>query len=212
MIKFMISAELSYRNYVPIGWFALEYSNLLFHGNTDLVYLLGRVRDCIQYEKSQKIEPHINKLEVEKKSIIEEYNGWKQELDQTKKKYPFWRFSKEHREEVAILIAECDQLGREYNNILYKIKFLEDDRFYSASEKTHRFKKLLSELGFLCKSTTRSESNLHEEVYESTCSDEELMKKAQAMFDKLKQQEERNELEVSSGKEYSIFDEEDTLE
>lgn len=70
---------------------------------------------------------------------------------------------------------------------------------------TYRFKRLLAELGFSCKSITKDETNLHKEIYESTCSDEELMKKAQAMLDKLKEQEEQNKSESS-------FDEENTFE
>ena len=201
----MISAELSYRNHVPYGWFAFESSHVSFYGNIKLTNLLHDVAHEIEFERSYKLEPIIKRLKAESSAIYEEYNTWKQELDKFKKKHPLWKLKREFREEMSVLTAECNRLASEYNLINSKVKRLENIQYYEKSEVTYRFKRLLAELGFSCKSITKDESNLHKEIYESTCSDEELMKKAQAMLDKLKEQENQNRNESS-------FDEEDILE
>lgn len=200
----MISAELSYRNHVPYGWFAFESSHISFYGNIKLTNLLHDVAHEIEFEKSYKLEPIIERLKVESSAIYEEYNAWKQELDTFKKKHPLWKLKRELREEMAVLTAECNRLAGEYNLIISRIKRLENNQHYETSEVTYRFKHLLAELGFSCKSATRTDGNLHKEIYESTCSDEELMKKAQAMLDKLKEQEKQSKI--------SSVDVEDILE
>ena len=201
----MVSAELSYRNHVPYGWFAFESSHVSFYGNIKLSNLLYDVAHKIEFEESYKLKPIIERLKAESSAINEEYNDWKQELDTFKKKHPLWKLKRELREEMAVLTAECNRLASEHNLINSKVKRLENNQYYETSELTYRFKDLLAELGFSCKSITKDESNLHKEIYESTCSDEELMKKAQAMLDKLREQEKQNKNESS-------FDEEDILE
>ena len=193
----MISAELSYRNHVPYGWFAFESSHISFYGNIKLTNLLHDVAHKIQYERSYKLEPIIERLKAESSAIYEEYNTWKQELDKLKKKHPLWKLKRELREEMSVLTAECNRLSSKYNLIISRIKRLENDQYYETSEVTYRFKDLLAELGFSCKSATRDVTNLHKEIYQSTCSDEELMEKAQAMLDKLKEQEKQSKIDSS---------------
>ena len=81
----MISAELSYRNHVPYGYYAIECSDIDFHGNMELTNLLYDVAHKIEFEKSYKLEPIIERLKAESSAIYEEYNDWKQELDTFKK-------------------------------------------------------------------------------------------------------------------------------
>lgn len=193
----MISAELHYRNHVPHGYYAIECSDIDFHGNMELTNLLNNVVYEIVFEKCRKLKPLIERLEAQRSALREEYNAWKQELDKLKKKHPLWKLKRELREEVSVLTDECNKLASEHNVINSKIKTLEGDKFYTAFEKTWRYKQMLTHLGFSCKSTTRSASNLQKAVYESTCSDEELMKKAQAMLDKLKEQEKQSKIDSS---------------
>lgn len=185
----MISANLRYRNVVPWNYFAIECSNLRFDGNGDLVFLLNKIRSLIEFEKYNKNKALIDELDKMKKSTYEEWTEWNKEISNLKRKHLLWVLSKEHREEMSVLKEECSKLASTYEYADRAIEDLENSSYFDAVELTVRFKQLLSKLGFTCKSSLRNESNLYTEIYESTCSDEELFKRAKQMITKLEAQQ-----------------------
>ena len=62
---------------------------------------------------------------------------------------------------------------------------------------TTKFKKLLAELGFECKGLTKDDSNLHEEIYESTCSDEELKTRVENRIAELEKAKKEKQSELA---------------
>ncbi|MBQ7351300.1 MAG: hypothetical protein IJW59_00320 [Clostridia bacterium] len=178
----MVSARLSYRNHRPYGYFAIETSNLHFFGDENLTYLLNKLKNLIEYDKNDESEIKIEKLSGHKQANFNEWLKWQQEIKSFKKEHLFWMLSRELREEMSILQAECDKLGANDEHLRLAIAQLEDNKMYSAVELTIKFTELLTELGFTCKTATRTESNLHEETYESTCSDDELKTRVQNMI------------------------------
>ena len=189
----MVSANLRYRNVVPWNYFAVECSSISFNGNENLVLLLNRIANLIEYEKYDEHNKLIEELSQMRNSTYEEWLEWNKEISNLKKKHVLWMLSKEHREEMSILKEECSKLATNYENAGLAISDLENSKTFSAIELTVKFKQLLSKLGFTCKSTSCNESNLHMEIYESTCSDEELFYRAKLMYSNLKEKNKKSD-------------------
>ena len=201
----MVSAELSYRNHIPYGYFAIETSNLNFYGgDEDLTWSLNRLRSLVEFDKCDEHKIIIEKLHGQKQANYNEWLEWQKEIKSFKKEHLLWMLSRELREEMAILKEECDKLGANDRHLSLAISQLENNKFYEASELTIKFKQLLAELGFTCKTATRNDSNLHEEIYESTCSDEELKTRAENMVAELEKA--KNEKQVELTDRYSQVD------
>lgn len=190
----MVSANLSYRNHIPYGYFAIKTSNLKFYGGDgDLTWSLIRLRSLVEFDKYDEHKIIIEKLHGQKQANYNEWLEWQKEIKSFKKEHLFWMLSRELREEMSILKSERDKLGANDEYLSLAISQLENNKFYEASELTIKFKQLLAELGFTCKTATRNDSNLHEEIYESTCSDEELKTRVENMIAELqKDQQGRN--------------------
>lgn len=201
----MVSAELNYRNHIPYGYFAIKTSNLNFYGgDEDLTWSLGRLRSLVQFDKYDEHNIKIEKLHEQKQANYNEWLEWQKEIKTFKKEHLLWMLSRELREEMSILKAECDKLGANDEYLSFTISQLEDSKYYEASELTRKFKQLLVELGFTCKAATKNDSNLHEEIYESTCSDEELKTRVENMIAKL--EDEQNKTQQMLKEKYSKQD------
>ena len=192
----MVSANLRYRNFIPWNYIAVECSNVDFYGDTNLVNLLNRLRGLIEFEKYDNNRTIISDLEEKQKVIYNEWMQWVAEVEDFKEKHPFWKLNKKYREEMLILKEECSRLENECYLLNYKIKNIESSSFFSASELTIKFKNLLANLGFTCRSTVRDDSNLVKEVYESTCSDRELLQKVENMIKKLQSKNNSGDNEI----------------
>lgn len=192
----MVSANLSYRNHVPYGYFAFEVSNLNFYGDLDVTQVLKRLTNLIEFDKSNEHKIKIEKLREHKQSNYSEWLEWQKEIKTLKREHLLWMLSKELREKMSTLKSICNKLGANDEHLSLAITQLENNRFYEASELTLKFKKILAEIGFTCKAATRNDSNLYEEIYESTCSDEELKTRAESKIAELEkaQQEKRSTL------------------
>jgi hypothetical protein len=201
----MVSAELNYRNHIPYGYFAIKTSNLNFYGgDEDLTWSLDRLRSLVEFDKYDEHNIKIEKLHKQKQANYNEWLEWQKEIKTFKKEHLLWMLSRELREEMSILKAECDKLGANDEYLSFTISQLEDSKYYEASELTIKFKTLLAELGFTCKTATRNDSNLHEEIYESTCLDEELKIRVKNMIAELEKA--KNEKQVELSDRYSQVD------
>ena len=194
----MVSAELNYRNHIPYGYFAIETSNLNFYGgDEDLTWSLARLRSLVEFDKCDEHNIKIEKLHEQKQANYNEWLEWQKEIKTFKKEHLLWMLSRELREEMSILKAECDKLGANDEYLSFTISQLEDSKYYEASELTRKFKQLLVELGFTCKAATKNDSNLHEEIYESTCSDEELKTRVENMIAQLEKAKNEKQVELT---------------
>ena len=211
----MISAELSYRNYVPSNYIALEVSHLHFNGDFDITRILDNLIHLVEFDKYNEQTTKIKKLLEHKQINFDELQNWQAELKCFENSHLFWLLSKRLREERAILKAESEKLASTDKYLSTTIKQLENNEFYEASELTRKFKKILAELGFTCKASTQDDSNLHKEIYESTCSDEELIAKAEKMIAQLQQKQKEklsiidkkySKLEIVTSKDISHID------
>lgn len=200
----MVSAELKYRNHVPLNYIALECSNLEFYGQSDVVCVLDEIEQMLRCEKSDEHNLRMDKLRKHRQANYKEWLDWQKEIKVFKRKHVLWMLSKELREEMQILRAECDKLGANDEHLTLAIAQLDDNRFYEASEMTKKYKDLLAKLGFACKTATRNDSGLHEEVYESTCSDEELKVRVENMIAQLEKA--KNEKQTALNDRYSQSD------
>lgn len=193
----MVSANLKYRNNVPSLYYSIELCDLNFYGDMKLTNLLHRIRNLIKFERYNE-----NKIKIEKLSNHKEHNftKWvecKKEIKAFKREHLFWMLNRELREEMAMLKNKYNELGTRDENLSLAISQLEDSKFCEASEITTKYKRLLAELGFTCKTATRSDSNLHEEIYESTCSDEELLSRVETKLHQLEKLKEERQKEIS---------------
>ena len=140
----MVSANLRYRNVVPWNYFAVKCSSISFNGNENLVLLLNRIANLIEYEKYDEHNKLIEELSQMRNSIYEEWLEWNKEISNLKKKHVLWMLSKEHREEISVLKEQCSKLKAEYNSMCSAIARLENDKFFEASQLTTKFKHILS--------------------------------------------------------------------
>ena len=85
-----------------------------------------------------------------------------------------------------------DALAQEDDCLKLQIEKLESDSFFEAHVLTNKFKQLLAELGFTCKAVSCTEANKYLEIYESTCPDDELMARAQAMLTRIMEQQNKD--------------------
>ena len=193
----MVSAELSYRNHIPLRYVAMKVSHLHFHGDSELTNLLYKLRSLIEFDKYDENKIKIEKLREHKQANYNEWLELQKEIKSFKREHLLWMLSRELREEMSTLKEEFDKLGANDEHLSLAISQLDDNKFYQASELTIKFKTLLAELGFSCKTATRNNSNLHEEIYESTCSDEELKTRAQNMIAELEKAKNEKQVELT---------------
>ena len=192
----MITAKFSRRTHVPFGYIAMEFARLEFTGKQDVAKLLNNLCFEIEYKKSHEYELKINKLSERKSKIQEELNEWQKEVEGFKKEHLFWMLKKEYREELNILKNECGELSAKFYDLSRAIKQLEDNKYYSAFELSYKFKKLLKELGFVCKYSNISKGGACREIYESTCSDEELKSIAEKKLSEFKEKQAKKHKEI----------------
>jgi hypothetical protein len=87
-------------------------------------------------------------------------------------------------------------LSDKYFALSRAIKQLEDNDYYSAFELSYKFEKLLNELGFVCKCSNVSNGGAYREIYESTCSDEELKSIAEKKLSEFKEKQTKKHKEI----------------
>jgi len=193
----MVSAELMYRNHVPHGCHAIPTAGLRFNGTQDLMHLLNHIRYLIEFDKRDKNDKDIANLEALKHSNHLQFLKASRRL-RTLKIDNLWWFKKQVRLEVKDLKVKCDELKEILSDLSSEIEELEDDKYYSPYVLSKKFDKFLKDLGFECKRTTTDSSRLHYDLYESTCSDEELLQRALQMKDNLEQTQVVNKPQMQS--------------
>ena len=192
----MITAKFSHRTHVPFGYIAMEFARLEFTGRQDVAKVLNDLCFEIEYKKCNEHKLRINKLSERKSKIQEELNEWQKEVESFKKEHLFWMLKKEYREELTILKNVCSELSDKYFALSRAIKQLEDNEYYSAFELSYKFEKLLNELGFVCKCSNVSNGGAYREIYESTCSDEELKSIAEKKLSEFKEKQAKKHEEI----------------
>lgn len=190
-------ANLSYRCQIPDDGVEHEVFHLHFHGDEELKNSLYTLRSLIEFDKTGEIKIKIDKLRERKKENYSEWVELQNQIKKFKKDHLFWMFSKDLRQKMAIFNEESNMLADTEDCIQLAISELENQRFYKTSELTPKFKRLLAELGFKRTSVTEDYSHLSEEIYESTCSDEQLKIKVQNKIAQLERSKKEKQTELS---------------
>ena len=193
----MVSANLTYRNHRRYGYFEIPMSNLDFYGQSEVIGALKKIEQMLRCEKSDEHDLRMDKLREHRQANYKDWLECQKEIKAFKRAHLLWMLSHELREEMSILKSECDKLGANDERLTLAISQLDDNRFYEASELTRRYKQLLVDLGFSCKAATKNDSNLHEEIYESTCSDEQLKTRAENMIVELEKAQNERQSELT---------------
>lgn len=193
----MVSAELKYRNQPTGDLFAQEFSRIKFQGDEDLVRALNTIVMILQYEKSLAVDLKIQNLNVHNINCYKEMKMWRQQIREFRLRHLGWMFNKDLRDEMKILQAEYENINSRIDNYEYIISQLGMDKYYTATELTEKFKYLLAELGFKCKASSQSDNNSHSETYDSTCTDEELLKRVESMTTALEEQREKKFAQIN---------------
>lgn len=152
------TAIVEHRDYVPYGWFAIEFCDVKFLGpNSDE---LDDQWHKIEYKKYDEKKLLINEREVCKDNLLKQIEKFKEKINRPW--YRFWYNSEEKEliKKIEILeeeIAECDA----------EIEELEDDKFYSATEKVRMAEEFLTEKGFVLHnhSSSGEECVTHKDIW-----------------------------------------------
>lgn len=180
----MVSANLRYRLEATEEQ-PLAFADVSYSGDQKVTKVLRNLDNLLTYEKNEALQIRIAKLEECKKGNYTKWVEKQQEIRQFKKKNPFWMFSKKNKEVLWSMGVDLDNLEFVDIDLEMRIADLNKECFYTSEELMNRYKRMLGELGFECKSRTVSKADLHSHIYESTCSDEELLTRSMALIQKI---------------------------
>ena len=200
----MISARLDYRPVRPYGYFAVEIATINFYGDSETCRMLDRLSRLIVYDKFDENNSKIEHLTQHKELNHGKLVRSREDIKSFRREHVLWMLSKAGRENMRTLRENVATLEILDDGLQSKITALDDDKFYSAYEESIKYKQLLAELGFTCKSSWCDASNLHKEVYESTCDDSLLMKKVDKMISKLEVNQDIRKQKID--RQYGDFD------
>ncbi len=156
------TAEVTYRLYVPFGWFAITYCDIEFFGE-DATRLNNKWNN-IKYAKREEMD---RTIEVCKEKISEN----KKQIENLRSKYKSLRrwWTPWHTKAEKEVLSEIETFSRDIqhqNDLITKCK---DDRNYSACELVRKAHDMLSLSGFRMVS--------HSKNGEECCDDIEIWEK-----------------------------------
>ena len=120
------------------------------------------------------------------------------QIEGIKRQYKLLILHKDAYQEVARIKEEIEELVNEDCSILQTIDNLHDNRFMDPEELSLLYKQILMTLGFECQSSERNSAGIHEEVYNSTCSDLELKKRTDLLVEKMIESADREKESIQS--------------
>lgn len=173
----MLSAELSFRHYVPSGWFAFEHASLTFYGDIQITSLLDDLVSLIKYGKEKVYKEDMKKLKKLELETNKEIENLENAIDEIEEKHLFVLFGKKSKNKLKELNSQLSKLKDKSSRINKKIEEIEKLSHYSTITLERKFKELLTSLNFSCKAININESNRTIEKYESTLSKQEILNK-----------------------------------
>ena len=180
--------KLNFNNDDDLDW---KHSDL----KSTLDSLLGCMskKGCLSSDKMYYIKSFKNGIDYSLDSV-----GF--EMSMIKKHNPFWIFNKHLKSRMSYLKGINEDLINSHAKLSRAYSKLHAYWRSELHQRYDRYKQLLSQLGFVCKTVTRmDDSKIAEviEVYESTCSDEKLLNRAQKMHDFISKNYDQSKEEIN---------------
>ena len=199
----MITAELSFRDYVPNGVIAIEFADVDFYGDQDITKKLDHLFHIIEHEKmiiyGKEIEEKENKIkELKQKS---EENA--KEIEKIKKQNTAWMLKPGILKHVKLLTKQNEENNRIIDISKKQLYSFLRECSYDAYDLKKLFIQTLNTLGFSNKSSSSSKSSLTERrIYEYPFENtQELAIKIQEEVEKIEKRIERQKkLKIESSK------------
>lgn len=206
----MISAELSYRDFVPSDTIAVKFIDIDFGGDNKITRLLKDLFHLIKFEKSRKQEIKIDFLKKLQEKNNVEIEKLENRILNLKNQYKIVFLHKK-------ACLEIKNINKEINNFLFQnrkieneIEKLEDDRFFETSEIKRKFKNMLAVCDFSCKTSHYSNDTLISvEIYEFIGNEEEFYEKVDS---KLKEFKTKLEKEINKIKDELNFNQNNEIQ
>lgn len=184
----MISAELSYRDFVGQWTIAVEFAKLQFSGDKNITYLLERLSHLIEFEKYDKQKAKIKCLEEVKEQNNSKIEILEFEINSLKKKYKIIALHKEEYNKIKYYRKEIERLSLLNQNIDFKIAKLDDDLFLKVHELKSKYKSILACLGFSCKASyNKKENSISIEIYEYNGDEKLLAQKVRSAISEIQE-------------------------
>ncbi len=182
----MITAELSYRDYMGAWNIATKFAKIKFSGNEDIVQLLTKLERLIRFEQYDKQKAKIKCLKEFKEQNNSEIEILKFEINSLKKKHKLVILHKEVYSEIKCLNKEIERLSWLNQNIQYAINNLDDDLFFDVHKLKSKYKNMLAKLDFSSKNSYhQSHNDISVQIYEYNGDEELLAEKVKSITAKL---------------------------
>ena len=182
----MVSAELSYRDYIGAWTIATKFAQVKFSGNEDIVKLLTKLERLIKFEQYDKQKAKIKCLEEFKEQNKSEIDILEFEINSLKKKHKLVILHKEIYIEIKSLNKEIERLSWLNQNIDYAINNLNKDLFFDVHKLKSKYKNMLANLDFSSKNSYhQSHNDISVQIYEYNGDEELLAEKVNNIIAKL---------------------------
>lgn len=179
----MISAILEYRDYVS----SLTFAHIKFNGNKEVTQLLNKLCDLISSERNNEQNAKINCLKRKQQANNLKIEYLKNEVLKLQNRYLISIFNKEIRTKIKAMKNEVIELIMANNNMDHAINTYNYYKNYDdVDELKNKYKDLLAELKFSCKTSYYKDHNdINVAIYEYCGDEKKLVQKVQTLIDKI---------------------------
>lgn len=192
----MVTAKLTYRDYVPYDTWAIEFTELEFYcGNDKVKTELDDLRHLLKFKQYDEQEALKEIWQQYRSEYTKKLSSLKKEVEELKKQYKLGTHIFLAREKFKSLKLKIKKAIEDISVIDEIYQSLKEDEYYTVHEEKRIFKDMLAELSFSCKSTHHQTSNIISiETYECLLSDEKLLELTQKCY-KIKEEELNKDIE-----------------
>lgn len=143
------TAKVKHRDYVPWGWYALEFCHVNFYGfRADEMY---RKWDAIKDKQYAEYNSIFKQNEIQIKDWRNVANAIRNQVKKSKPFYRFW-YNKTEKD----LLATADKLSSQADELEEKNKEVKIKRFFDVFECRIKIEDLLQQNGFVLTHTSSS--------------------------------------------------------
>lgn len=193
----MVSAEFTYREFLPAREMPSDVTNLTFGGSEEIKKALNTLKSSIQFDCSRLSDYEIGIINQLRGDVREKLATIQQQMAEIKKSN---RFMMVHKGEAYAryqeLEGQMNSLVDQDDVFVDKIEALDEDRFYTPKRLADKYAELLSSLGFETKGGKTDERGVRREHFESVMSEEELMSVVLSKTAELQEQLDARKLEL----------------
>lgn len=194
----MVSAVFSHKKIDGEDNTRIDWSNIYFSGDREIIKDLYQITDYIEYEHIIDVQNKLDRLAQEKTINWKDYLAGKEEIKRYKKEHLLWMFSKKRRADISEMMGSCELLQAHNKEIYDDIDKLREERLVNLAEKSKKLQSMLMDLGFDCISSIESDDELLSEYYECSLSDEELSERVYGMLTEMRERQEQKQEDTST--------------